>query len=234
MKKIQKQLVELPDYKNLQATIPEYKLSKNYDGSVVNRILCYYENIVLQHALHVINRKGMEIAIFMFDGLMAYGDHYNEKNLLKEITDYVEEQMPNLNMKWDYKEHDDTLKIDDNFDPNTASNEEYRPVADDNEAAKLIFEEMKINLIYTKSRMFMKHKHVWIEDRASIDDYVIKHILSSNITRRNEDDKYIPYSQNLKSAMNVRDVLYILIRTQDETFDIYDKFHTTTKNRLCI
>ena len=233
MKKIQKQLVELPDYKNLQETIPEYKLSKNYDGSVTNRILCYYENIVLQHALHVLNRKGMEVAIFMFDGLMCYGDYYNDENLLKEITDYVEEQMPNLNMKWDYKEHDDTLKIDDNFDPNTVSNEDYRPVADDNEAAKLIFEELKVNLIYTKNRMFMKLKNVWIEDRGSIDDYVIKHILSSNITRRNDDDKYIPYSQNLKSAMNVRDVLYILIRTQDETFDIYDKFHTTTKNRLC-
>ena len=100
MKIIQKKLVELPDYKNLQETIPEYKLSKNYNGSVINRILCYYENIVLQHALHVINSKGIEVAIFMFDGLMAYGDYYNDDTLLKEITDYVEEQLPNLNMQW--------------------------------------------------------------------------------------------------------------------------------------
>ena len=47
MKTIQKKLAELPDYRNLQDTILEYKLSKNYNGSVTNRILCYYENIVL-------------------------------------------------------------------------------------------------------------------------------------------------------------------------------------------
>lgn len=116
MKTIQKQLVLLDDYKMLQETIPEYKLTKNYNGSVINRILCYYENIVLQHAIHVLNSKGIEIAILMFDGLMVYGDYYNNLELLQDIEEYVEEQMTGLNMKWAYKEHDNTLHIPDDYE----------------------------------------------------------------------------------------------------------------------
>ena len=116
IKSIQKQLVELPDYKTLQETIPEYKLSNNYNGSVINRILCYYENIALQHAIHIINTRGIEIAILMFDGIMVYGDYYKDETLLNEIEEYVEKQMEGLNMKWDYKEHDESLKIPDDFD----------------------------------------------------------------------------------------------------------------------
>jgi len=118
MKKIQKKLVELPDYKNLFETIPEYKLTKNYNGSAINRILCYYENKILQHAIHVLNARGIEIAIPMFDGCMPYGDYYDNPELLAEITQYVEQQMPSLNMQWAYKEHDDTIQIPDDFDEN--------------------------------------------------------------------------------------------------------------------
>lgn len=116
MKEIQKKLTTLPDYLALQETVPEYKMTRNYNGCVINRILCFYENIVLQHALHIINSKGIEVAIFMFDGLMVYGDYYNDTDLLKEITNYVAEKMPDLNMQWAYKEHDDTLHVPEDFD----------------------------------------------------------------------------------------------------------------------
>ena len=32
--------------------------------------------MILQHAIHVVNKRGIEIAILMFDGLMIYGDYY--------------------------------------------------------------------------------------------------------------------------------------------------------------
>ena len=62
----------------LVASVPENK-PYNKLGSAVNRIMCYYENIILQHAIHIINVKGMEIAILMFDGLMVYGNYYKDK-----------------------------------------------------------------------------------------------------------------------------------------------------------
>eukprot|EP01041_Mallomonas_annulata_P012407 gene12407-26104_t len=85
MKDIQKQPVDLDDYKQIQECIPKYKQSKNYNGSVINRILCKYENKILQQAMHVINSRNIEVAIPMFDGVVVYGNHYNDSGLLDEI-----------------------------------------------------------------------------------------------------------------------------------------------------
>ena len=141
-----------------------------------------------------------------------------------------------LNIKLIEKPFDEAMDIPllESFDIDDESDDsKYRQVADDNAAAKLIFKELRKSLIYTRNRLFYKHNHIWIENSSAIDDYVLKHILSSNITKLNPDNKYIPYNQNIKCAKNVREVLYVLIRTQDENIDIYDKFHTTTRNRLC-
>jgi len=123
MKRIQAELCKKPEYHELIETIPEYKLQQNYNGSAINRILCYYENIILQHAIHIINTSGLEIAILMFDGCMIYGDHYDNEALLDNITSYVEEQMPGLNMKWCYKECDTSLVIPDDFDETENNND---------------------------------------------------------------------------------------------------------------
>ena len=234
MKTIQKQLVELPDYKDLQETISEYKLSHNYNGSVINRILCYYENIVLQHALHVVNSKGIEVAILMFDGFMVYGDYYNDLDLLKEIETYVEQQMTGLNMKWSYKPHNQSLKIPDDFDEDADVKCAYRFVQDDNSASSLIYAELKGDLYFINQRLFMKHKNIWIEDLQFISDFILDYILKSNICKTNDDKVYVPYNQNVKSAKNVREALLVKIRTSDANNDeIYNKFHTTTRNRIC-
>ena len=232
MKQLQKQLVVLPEYQELRETIPEYKLTKNYNGSALNRILCYYENIILQHCIHVLNTKSIEVAILMFDGLMVYGDHYNNPELLNEIEKHVEEQMTGLNMKWTYKEHDTTLQIPEDFDEKEYENE-FRYVCDDNSASILIFNELKDVIVPTKGRMFLKRKNIWLCDENVINDYILDYILKSNICKQNDDKKYIPYNQNVKSAKNVREALLVKIRNQDDIIDIYEKFHTTTRNRLC-
>jgi len=115
MKKIQKKLITLPEYKELVDSVPASK-TYNHDGSAINRILCYYENIILQHAIHIMNHNGIEIAVLMFDGLMLYGNYYNDRELLEKLTHYVEKQMPGLTMKWAYKEHSAELTVPDDFD----------------------------------------------------------------------------------------------------------------------
>ncbi len=114
IKQIQKQLVKIKEYEELVNSVPDSK-PYNKIGSAVNRIMCYYENIILQYAIHVINGKGIEIAILMFDGLMIYGDYYKDKGLLEDITHYVEKQMPGLKMKWTYKEHNTELSVPEDF-----------------------------------------------------------------------------------------------------------------------
>lgn len=141
MKKIQKQLIHLPQYTELVDTVPDTK-TYNYNGSAMNRILCYYENIILQHAIHILNKRGLELAVLMFDGCMVYGNHYSDKELLDEITEYVERKMPNLQMKWTYKEHDQSLKVPDDFDGTVVDNKNKNDknfVCNDLEAAEKLY-----------------------------------------------------------------------------------------------
>lgn len=114
IKKIQKILVSIKDYECCVNAVPANK-SYNKIGSATNRILCFYENIILQHAIHFITTKNIEIAILMFDGLMVYGDYYKDQTLLNDITTYVNNQMPRLDMKWSYKEHNDDLHVPKDF-----------------------------------------------------------------------------------------------------------------------
>ena len=74
----------------------------------------------------------------MFDGLMAYGNHYQDTGLLTEIEEYVESKMEGLNMKWDYKSHDNIHMVPDDFDENEISVEK-EGVMNDRDAAETIF-----------------------------------------------------------------------------------------------
>jgi phage/plasmid-associated DNA primase len=76
----------------------------------------------------------------MFDGLMIYGNHYSNKLLLSEITDYVESKMPGLQMKWTYKEHDNELHVPDDFDETQINIKNCKDfVCNDLEAAEKIY-----------------------------------------------------------------------------------------------
>lgn len=149
IKKIQKQLVKIIDYAEIVCSVPETK-TFNKIGSSVNRILCYYENIILQHAIHVLKTKGLDIAILMFDGVMIYGDYYNDTALLCDITSYVEKQMAGLNIKWTYKEHNTELIVPKDFKENTDTNNKNRfeDVVND-------FEKTHLKII--NKSLFVKH-----------------------------------------------------------------------------
>lgn len=197
MKAIQKELVKLPEYQKLQETIPEYKLTLNYNGSVVNRILCYYENIVLNLCIHVLNKRGIEIAILMFDGLMVYGDYYQDTELLREIENYVEEQLPELNMKWAYKPHDDTLQIPEDFKEETVIF--YDGVRSDKEGAMKVFELYPHwNFCGGVLYVFNDETGMWSDKQADIykvlgkfenDLYLLKQVVNDGKTEYEKTNK---------------------------------------------
>ena len=116
-KKIQKALVALPEYAHIINGSMEKEWNKN--GSAINKILCYYENNILQSSMQIIQQRNMEIFAPMFDGFLAYGDHYDDPSLLEEISYHVANEFPDLNMAWDYKEHKTTISIPDDFDYHT-------------------------------------------------------------------------------------------------------------------
>ena len=167
MKQVQKKLICLEKYKSIVDSVPTSK-SYNKIGSAINRILCYYENIILQHVIHVINRKGIEIAILMFDGLMIYGDYYNDKQLIEEITCYIEKQMSGLNMTWTYKEHNTELSIPEDFISNGEITNKYKNnfVCNDLEAAQRVY-ELYTHWKYSESELYVfdDKTGLWKNDR---------------------------------------------------------------------
>jgi hypothetical protein len=152
IKQIQKQLVKIKEYSDLVSSVPENK-PYNKLGSAINRIICYYENIILHHAIDVINGKGIEVAILMFDGLMVYGNYYKDKWLLEDITHYVEKHLNGLDMVWMYKEHNTELSLPEDFvekntDKINKHENSFENVAND-------FEKSHLKII--NKSLFVKH-----------------------------------------------------------------------------
>jgi hypothetical protein len=96
MKEIQQQLVNMECYKDIKSSVPQEK-KYNWNGSAINRILCMYENKVLQSAISAVNSMNIEIAVLMFDGIMVYGTENQE--ILQKITETVEKDFEGLNME---------------------------------------------------------------------------------------------------------------------------------------
>ena len=109
-KMIQTKLSELPEYKHIVDTVPEDR-SYNWNGSAFNRIMCVYENKILQEVISLLNSKQIELAALMFDGIMAYGDHYENTQLLRDIETHVNCIFQGLNMIFTYKEHNNEIVI---------------------------------------------------------------------------------------------------------------------------
>lgn len=146
MKHIQKCIAEIPEYANYKTTHETKQY--NWLGSTLNRILCKYENEILQRAISVINKNNIEIGVLMFDGLMVYQNNFSNdtfEKLLQEIETDVETHFDRLNMKWDYKQHDNTICIPNDWQEIDTSEPENNDKSYDN--VKLLFEETHSKII---------------------------------------------------------------------------------------
>jgi hypothetical protein len=110
-KEIQKKLTSLECYKYIVDTVPTNR-SWNWLGSAINRILCVYENRILQEVINFLNRERIEICSLAFDGLIMYGNYYDNVDLIVDLTKYIETKFEGLNIQFDYKEHSDEITMD--------------------------------------------------------------------------------------------------------------------------
>lgn len=199
MKEIQKHVVALEEYKNIISTTNAEKY--NFNGSVMNKILCMYENKILQECISIINSSNIEICALMFDGLMVYGDFYDNTELLQMITTRVNNKFDGLNMQWSYKHHDTTIDTDIpivEIKEETLIEEAFRRVAleFENTHAKIINREMFIREDKTITCMSRKHfmtayEHLIFEyevDKVKIQANFIAKWMKNNPNMRCYDD----------------------------------------------
>jgi len=110
-KEIQNKLKDIDEFKPFLLNATEFKPT-NILGSFINRVLCYYENMCLQCVIDVVHSQGIDICAFMFDGLLIYGNHYENEDLLKKCEEAVALKFEGSNLKLSYKGHDETLTDD--------------------------------------------------------------------------------------------------------------------------
>lgn len=85
---------------------------QNVEGSFVNRILCIYENKILQSMASYIHQHDLEIAEYAFDGLLVYGNFYQDAEFLTKMQDHVNHEFKDLNMVLTYKPHSTAITED--------------------------------------------------------------------------------------------------------------------------
>lgn len=125
---IQEKITSLEVYKDIVRCVPENK-NYNWYGSAINRILCVFENKILQKVVSILNKSNIEIAVLMFDGLMIYGDYYNDLSLLKTIENFVNSEFVGLNAVFTYKNHDTcSINIPDDYVNSLINNENYNNI----------------------------------------------------------------------------------------------------------
>lgn len=125
-KDIQKKLCELEDYKYITKNVPECK-TYNWLGSAINRILCVYENKILQIIVNILTKRNIEICALMFDGCLVYGNFYDKEDLLRNIEESIKFYL-DIDITLTYKQHSTNIEYDPTMIEEDEEDEEYNDV----------------------------------------------------------------------------------------------------------
>ena len=184
-KMIQRAITSLECYKHIVDSVPATRLY-NFLGSAINRILCVYENKIIQQVVTVVNSRGIEICALMFDGILLYGNHYVDETLLTEVESVVNEAFDGLNMKFAYKEHTTNIEMPDDFEAVDTS------VKIDEGRS---FDEMAE--VFEKTHCKIRANGVFIEEKAN----KINVMSRTHLVTSNECTTYDKIIENGKTGM---------------------------------
>jgi len=92
---IHKNIADQPDFDyHKKELIKEYgKKCFNFNGKLVNKVLCEYENTLIQHAMYYCELNNIEIGSNCFDGLLLKINDKLDDQFLKSMEKYVVENV---------------------------------------------------------------------------------------------------------------------------------------------
>ena len=145
-----------------------------------------------------------------------------------------EKRMSQIKIEIDKQEEKEKLKNKREEDKQKILNEIIIALNDD-EASDILLDELSSNFKSYEGRLFFKDGYVWIANERKIDDYVLNEILKSNIYAGINPITNLPisYSQNVANAKKIREALYAKIKINNNDTQLYNKFHSTTKGKIC-
>lgn len=158
-KAIHTQLFKIPKYaEHLEAS----KGSDNEIGSAMFRVLEDVElGIISELKAYLISEKNIEPAVMCHDGMLLYGDFYEDKQLLEDAEAYIESRFKGLGMKFAYKKHCNKIQIPESFDPDAEAEDEDM---NDNDVAEALFKQHGHKIIINKGVPYAYYKYTWEQD----------------------------------------------------------------------
>jgi hypothetical protein len=103
----------------------------------------------------------------------------------------------------------------------------------DLEAANILFGELKDVLKSYNRRVFYYTDNIWVCDE-SVEDVLLGYVMNSNIKSKGaREGTFLPFVEEYSQAKNVLKTLMIKIKNENNDPDLYHKFHSTTKGKLC-
>lgn len=198
-KDIQKKLLQHEDYKKYLELVKEEK--DNKVGSACSKILEDYEKDVIKVVIEYLRTKrAIDIAVLMHDGVLVYGDYYDQPELLKGLEAVVEESFPGLKMGFAYKAHSTVITMPHDFvykEPEINDEENFMIMAKEFEKthAKILDRGEYIQEVYmggrrksfkmiTEDKLLKMYKHlnylVTIDNRVVEKPFIVKWIGYTN------------------------------------------------------
>jgi hypothetical protein len=148
----------------------------------------------------------------------------------KEFKDRIKEEVKEA--KEEIKEAKQQAKEEErNLIEERRSN--FTFVNNDNEAVDIIYSRITKDFIYTQGQMYYKIGNKWVFNEVGIYAMLLKFILEAELYKVNEPCALIAYSQNVGTAKAIREGLISKLIILNNDDKLYEKFHSTTKNKLC-
>jgi len=154
-----------------------------------------------------------------------------EKNE-KELTKQLEKNEKELTKQLEKNEKETAKQLEKNEKIEVAIKNGAIILLNDDEASDELLKQLDNRLIYIKGQYFFKKAHIWECDFNLIDSSILVLITKSNICKLSRHGDLISYSQNVVDAQHIKTLLFSKVKMVCDN-KIYDKFHSTTKNRLC-
>lgn len=216
--------------------------STNYKGKVLNKILCKYENELLQSCVRYCDEHDIAIGALVFDGFMIYKKEYMSDDWLSQLTsnlsEYVEQDQ-HVRISFSVKPMNEAYDLTPYQD--TATNIDYKifnELLTEEGCAKFILNTIKEKIFYHKAndKIYLYNDKTLLYEDTELLDLMpiitpsIQSIFDSHIEDLKSDpDKKSDYAEAknrqkyYKSERGQKAILHIMIRHCEKKDAFIDK-----------
>lgn len=236
MKFIQTKLFDVPQFNYIKTGLPIV----NAKGSFLNKIMCIYENQILQSIIQNLKNKNFEIFALMFDGVMIYGNEYENIELLNDIENLINNEFTGLKMKLSFKPHCELIEIPSEYEENLEILSElngidYTDLSTDLGTVKYIKDNVPSKIIWINGLMYCWNGKKWDQN-----DFEFIRYLKEDMTDMMQDirkkaiklgkHELVLLSLSIIKKWNNRASYNQIIKSSEETFNRNDIEFDSNKN----